>query len=169
MTEKIIEKISSYNIFNYLFPGVLFMVFAPQYLGSSLLRIFNQDLVTSLFLAYFVGMVVSRIGSIFLEKILRKIKFVKFSDHKEFLFASDKDPKLEILSSENNTYRTLISLFACLLFSYWFIDILEKNNGTIFDLYISAFIFSLIIFLLSYRKQTKYITDRISRIIKDIV
>jgi len=168
MTEKIIEKISSYNIFNYLLPGVLFMVFAPAYLGSSLLSFFEQDLITSLFLAYFIGLVISRIGSIVIEKILRKIKFVTFAGHKEFVVASDKDSKLEILSSENNMYRTLISLFACLLFSYWFVGILEKNGGTIFDLYIWVFVVSLVIFLFSYRKQTKYITSRISKIIEDI-
>ena len=50
-----IDKLSSYNIFNYLFPGVLFCVIADRYFFIPLVQ---DSIVTGLFLYYFVGLVI---------------------------------------------------------------------------------------------------------------
>lgn len=161
MTEKIIEKISRYNVFNYLFPGALFMILAPKFLGKNLSLFFNQNLIASLFLAYFIGMVISRIGSVVIEFILKKIKFIEFAEYKDFLEASKIDKKINTLSEENNIYRTLISLFLSLLFVYGFVFLLKFFNINMEALYVVIFVFCLILFLFSYRKQTNYIKRRI--------
>ncbi len=161
MTEKIIEKISRYNLFNYLFPGVLFMILSPTFGELSLLNFFDQNLIVSLFLAYFIGMVISRVGSIFIEYILKKIKFIEFVKYSDFLIASQKDEKIEILSEENNVYRTLISLFSILILSYLFVYYIEYIQMSSDGLYLTTFTFCLVLFLLSYRKQTGYIGSRI--------
>jgi hypothetical protein len=108
----ILSKLSSYNLFNYLLPGIIFVV-----LGSELTRysFIQQDIVTGVFLYYFIGLVVSRFGSLVIEPLLKRISFLQFVDYKDFTSASKKDDKLELLSEVNNTYRTLCAVFILLL------------------------------------------------------
>src|SRR5690554_5225809 len=104
--ENFIDKLSSYNIFNYLFPGVLFCVIADRYFFIPLVQ---DSIVTGLFLYYFVGLVISRFGSLVLEPIMKRLKIVKFSEYSDFINAVKSDPKIEILSETNNMYRSVLS------------------------------------------------------------
>lgn len=87
------EKISSYNIFNNLLPGVVFC-----YILNKITRftIANGDLVENIFMYYFVGMIISRIGSLIVEPILTKAKtkkigpFIKRSNYKDYIVAAKK-------------------------------------------------------------------------------
>ena len=156
--KELLEKISSYNIFNYLFPGVLFAVIGSEISNYSFIQ---QNIVIGSFVYYFIGLVISRIGSLIIEPILKKTNFVKFADYKDYVLASQKDSKIEVLSEANNMFRTLISVFLslALLFLYSIIElkfpILKKWN------IILSIIALLILFLFSYRKQINYITYRI--------
>ena len=107
----ILSKLSSYNLFNYLFPGIVFVIAAGKLTHYSLIQ---QDIVIGVFLYYFIGLVVSRFGSLVIEPILRKTSFLRFANYGDFVAASKKDEKLELLSEVNNTYRTLCSLFTLL-------------------------------------------------------
>ena len=108
-----------------------------------------------------MGLIISRIGSIVIEPIFKKLKIVNFASYAEFIEASKKDPKIEVLSETNNMFRTLISLFfLLLLFKLFFI--FETICPMIIRfrwLIISISLISLFIF--GYRKQTNYIADRI--------
>lgn len=165
ITESIMEKISSYNIFNNLLPGAIYCFLVKHFLK---LNIISENILESLFLFYFVGMIISRIGSLVIEPILKLFKFVKFAEYKDYVIASSKDEKIDILSEVNNTYRTMVALSLSIIGTDIYIILLnkyewvERNNIIIF----SVLIF--IIFLVSYRKQTKHIKNRIaSRVDKD--
>ena len=82
--EKIIEKMDSYNIFNYLLPGAIF-----DYMFEILfhMKLVQGNIVENLFVYYFLGMILSRIGSIIIEPICKKIKWVKFADYGDFIKA----------------------------------------------------------------------------------
>jgi hypothetical protein len=154
----IIDKISSYNIFNYLFPGVLFVIIAKHFTDYILVQ---EDNLLGAFLYYFIGMIISRFGSLIIEPILKKIKFLKFREYNRYVNASKKDSKLELLSEVNNTYRTLNSMIISLLFLKIYNSIEAKFE---IDSSVSLIIFTVFVFLLfiySYRKQTNYITKRI--------
>jgi hypothetical protein len=154
----LLNKISSYNVFNYLFPGVVFAVLAGEVINRSLVQ---HDVVTGAFLYYFLGMVVSRFGSLIIEPILKGLKFVRFANYKDFVLASQKDAKLDVLSEMNNTYRTLAALFSLLLLLKLYVKLearfpgLKPWEATI----LTALL--LLMFLVSYRKQTGYITKRV--------
>ena len=60
----IIEKISSYNIFNNLYPGILFIYLLKFMFGINIL---SDNWFENLIVFYFVGMVLSRIGSIIIQ------------------------------------------------------------------------------------------------------
>lgn len=159
--EKVIDKISTYNIFNYLLPGVLFVVLAKSFLFVDLTQ---GDIILDVFIYYFVGLVISRFGSLVIETLLKKIKFLKFAKHEDFVAVSKIDPKLEILSQENNIYRTFISMFVLLLLSKLYIHIrIIYPHLQNWDFHILTFLLS-VMFLYSYRKQTAYIFNRINTI-----
>ena len=72
--KELIDKLSTYNIFNYLFPGVLFAYILSKVSSYDLIQ---KDLVTGVFLYYFIGLVISRIGSLFIEPFLKKNKILE--------------------------------------------------------------------------------------------
>ena len=125
------------------------------------LELIQSDIVVGVFVYYFIGLIISRIGSLIVEPILKKIKFVKFADYKDFVSVSEKDEKLEILSESNNMYRTFISTFLILMFLKLYF--LLTSNFSFLNEWNSwiLVVLLLIMFLFSYKKQTKYITARI--------
>ena len=156
--KEIIDKISSYNIFNYLFPGVLFVIIAKRLTTYNLVQ---DDNSMGAFLYYFIGMIISRFGSVIIEPILKKIKFLKFREYNRYVNASKKDPKLELFSEVNNTYRTLNSMMISLLILkiYNYIETKFTLDSSISLVILTIVVF--ILFIFSYRKQTNYITKRI--------
>ena len=88
----LLDKLSSYNIFNYLLPGVLFAAFVDSLTSFHLVQ---KDPVVGAFLYYFLGSVVSRVGSLFVEPLLRRFNFVAFAPYEDFVRASKEDPKIE--------------------------------------------------------------------------
>lgn len=156
--KEIIDKLSSYNLFNYLLPGIIFAVIAKEFLPFQFIQ---EDIVIGAFVYYFIGLVISRFGSTIIDPILKKFRFLKFAEYSDFVSTSKNDPKIEIFSEANNMYRTFCSVFTLLLLFklYNTIEIkflMIKNH----NLYILITLL-LIMFLFAYRKQTKYITNRI--------
>lgn len=154
----ILSKISSYNLFNYLLPGIVFAVLTER---ITTYKIIQSDIIVGLFLYYFCGLVISRIGSLIIEPALKKVSFIKFAPNKDYVQVSAKDPILETLSEVNNMYRTLCALLLVVLATKAFETVaICLNMSTETSAYI-LFAVLLVTFALSYRKQTKYITQRI--------
>ena len=106
LLKQIVEKISSYNIFNNLYPGILFIYLLKFIFEINLL---SDNWLENLIVFYFVGMVLSRIGSIIIEPIMKKIKLIKYAPYSDYVKASSIEPLVDTLSEVNNTYRTLLS------------------------------------------------------------
>jgi F0F1-type ATP synthase assembly protein I len=156
--DEFIQKISSYNILNNLLPGVLFAIFAQ---ATTSYNFIQENLIIAAFVYYFIGMAISRFGSLVIEPIFKWLKFLEFTDYSEFIAASKKDAKLELLSESNNTYRTLCAMFVVLgIFKAYELigNMLSFSQGDgIFLLFIALFV----LFSFSHRKQTAYITKRV--------
>jgi hypothetical protein len=164
LMSEIINKITSYNIFNYLFPGFLFL-FEVEYFTKFELK--QEDIIINIALAYFIGLIVSRIGSLIVQPLLKLLfkikisgkKLVEFNKYSEYIEATKVDKKIELFSEINNMYRTLISLHLCMLGIYIF----EKCDFK--PEYFSKWyllVLLVILFICSYVKQSKYISKRIS-------
>ena len=153
----LLSKLSTYNLFNYLFPGIIFVILASKFTQYNFMQ---QDIFTGAFLYYFIGLVVSRFGSLVIEPLLKRISYLQFADYNDFIAASKNDEKIELLSEVNNTYRTLSSLFILLLLlklCAW----VECRYPVLAEWNAMILVLLLVIFLLSYRKQTNYVTKRI--------
>ena len=159
--EKIIEKMDSYNIFNYLLPGAIF-----DYMFEILfhMKLVQGNIVENLFVYYFMVMILSRIGSIIIGPICKKIKWVKFADYGDFIKASEKDDMVKLLSEVNNTYRTLLSGGIVLIVFKIYFFIVEKLSISNDINKIIAIVFIVVLFALSYRKQTKYVANRVKKV-----
>jgi len=156
--KELLDKLSSYNIFNYLFPGVVFVVILSRISEYDLIQ---KDIITGSFLYYFIGLIISRIGSLFIEPFLKWIKFLKFSNYNKFVSASKVDSKIDLFSEINNMYRTLSSLLLLLMLIKVYESFLSellffRDYGSIF-----LIVVLLVLFIFSYRKQTTYITKRV--------
>ena len=154
----ILEKISSYNLFNYLFPGAIFAVLADR---AGALDLPEGDIATLLLIYYFIGLAVSRVGSVVLEPLLRASRLVRYSDYSDYIRAYAKDTKLEVLLEVGNTYRTLAAAFLLLPLAWagrWAADALELDAA---HRYIVLAVLLLVLFLFSFGKQSSYIAKRV--------
>ncbi|MBL1419567.1 MAG: hypothetical protein COC24_003565 [Alphaproteobacteria bacterium] len=157
--QELLNKLTSYNIFNHLLPGIVFAVISSKFTTYDLVQ---SDIITGVFLYYLMGLIISRIGALIIEPLLRKISFIKLVSYNDFIVAAKKDDKIEVISETNNMYRTFSSLFAVLLFlkAYEFaenaIPFIKETRATI------AIVLLLALFLASYKKQTNYIAKRVN-------
>lgn len=162
--EELLSKLSAYNILNNLLPGIMFCVIGERITDWPLVQ---SDAITALFVYYFIGLIINRVGSIFLEPILKLIHFVSFVPHERYLAASKKDALLPELSQTNNLLRSLIAMAVCLL-----LMMLSTRLATTFPWLSANFsqvgmVLLLLFLLLSYRKQTSYIVKRVRLTEKD--
>ncbi|EOR19978.1 hypothetical protein A500_19239 [Clostridium sartagoforme AAU1] len=162
--EKFFEQLTSYNILNNLLPGAIFCYLLKYSMNITLL---DSDLIGNLFFYYFCGMVISRVGSVIIEPVLKKVKYVKFAEYKDFVKASKKDSKIEVLSESNNMYRTFIALFTILIITKIYYNLSQKFIilNSIWKVLILVIL--LILFLMSYRKQVNYIKKRVDINVND--
>lgn len=157
--KEIIDKISSYNLFNYLFPGVIFVLLLKVITNFDLLL---ENNFIGIFLYYFIGLVISRFGSIVIGSLFKRMTFfIKFAEYSNFVLACEKEEKINLFSEVNNMYRTIISLLVLLLIAYGF----EKTNNIFFfsnsDILIVLICILIILFTFAYRKQTSFIVKRV--------
>ena len=175
IVKNVIEKVSSYHIFNYFFPGIIFCWLIDKVTRVS---ISTGEVWKDIFIYYFVGMTISRIGSIYIEAALRSVKitnkdrkkepFLNFIPYGDYITASKKDGFIKTLNEMNNTYRTLLTVFIVAtgvkLYDIFFYDMVQGfgDIGNSVSLLI-LFLLTIILFVNSYRKQTDYIKKRVEK------
>lgn len=154
--KSILDKISNYNFFNCLFPGIVFVLLLNILYGINYMQ---NNIILGLFFYYFIGLIISRVGSVIIEPILKQLKLVNFVEYSKYI--KEKNEKIELLSEINNLYRTLTSMFFLLLI-FRPISFLITFFNTSKEFIVLIFILlGLMLFVISYRKQTKYISKNL--------
>lgn len=154
----LLDKLTSYNLFNYLLPGVIFAALVDKFTSFHAIQ---DNIIVGVFVYYFIGSVISRIGSLFIEPLLKRTKFVTFAPYADFVAAVKEDPKIEVLSEQNNMYRT----FCAMLLLFGMVAVFNKFGEECAWLIewggylVLAALF--VLYLFSYRKQSNYITNRV--------
>ena len=157
------SKISNYNILNNLIPGAILCVVFKYLVGYDIMNVGTLELIV---IFYFAGMINSRIGSLVLEPLLKKIKWVTFRDHHSFVEAEQKDKKINSLVEVNNMYRSMVSIgFTSLIVKFYYVGVEQQwNFGNVSEWILLVALF--LLFAFAYKKQTKYIVSRIDYHIK---
>lgn len=161
VTKYMLEKITSYDIFNNLLPGTVFCYLVEKFTRFDYI---TGPIWQKLFLYYFVGVLLSRLGSLVVERALKNLKIINFAKYTDYIYASQEDHTIQILNEKNNMYRTIIAMFfvftLTLLLDWFCLDSFLKLTISRRRIMIIGILFLFIIlFIFSYRKQTKYISD----------
>jgi len=161
--DKLVEKLSSYHVFNFIIPGAVYC-FLCQKLYSITLP--SNNIIQEVVLFYFIGLIISRIGSLLIEPILKRVCKRNYCSYNDYIDGSEEDTKIELLSEVNNTFRTMIALGIISLVT----DIIVRSFhkfGFISEYYsiILAVLF-IILFIASYIKNTKMVSKRVERAVK---
>lgn len=159
-----LSQIATYHIFNCLVPGAIFVYLSRHLLSVSPVPslVPGNDVVTGLILSYFVGLILSKVGSLIIEPLLRYIEFIKYKPYRLYVEASGLDGKINTISEENNACCTYCSLCVSLIFLkiYEYMKPVFGNYAK-YE-FVVILITLLFLFLFSYRKQTEYIRKRIN-------
>lgn len=156
--KELLDKISSYNIFNNLFPGVIFSVILSKVTQYNLIQ---EDVLVGFFFYFFIGNIISRVGSLVVEPTLKKLKFLNFVEYPILVKASKVDSKIEILSEVNNMYRSICSVMLLILLAILHEKLTSYLKISIETSSVILLIIIFIMFLLAYRKQTNYVRNRV--------
>lgn len=154
----IIEKLNSYQILTNLMPGAFFGLGIKFLFG---LMLPTQNVGEEVITYYFMGLIINRIGSLVVEPILKKIGFVRFAPYSEYTKTEKLDSKIITLSEMNNYTRSLLTsvlIFPIIgvlqvVFAKW----IWLSTG--WRIWVIALL--ILLFLLTYRKQTEYVRKRI--------
>lgn len=156
--KEVLDKISPYNIFNYLLPGVLFIAISESFTKFSFVQ---GDIFIKVFVAYFIGLIISRFGSLILEPFLRKVTFLSFVDYSIYISATKKDQKIDVLSEQNNMYRSICSMFILVILLMVAEVVMDRYPSLLLTGPYVLVVMLLGMFLSAYKKQTAYIVKRI--------
>ena len=146
--EYILNLLLPFELFNNLFPGVIFIYFLKQY-----------EVYESLLIAYFAGLLINRMASLFLEPILKALHFFdlfKISNYPEFLQGRKSNDRIKIPIQINNMYRAYLLIFLLLLFLIM-LKITSIKDFYFYKKGITSLLFLIYIFAHSYIKQIRSI------------
>ena len=155
----IIDKISSYNILNYVIPGAIFWYLCPICCDITLPV---DNIVGELIGFYFIGMVIYSIGSLLIEPVFRIIHAIHFTEYNQYVIASKDDSKLASLSESNNTFRTMIALCLSLIIIKLYCGIFSGFQPWL------CLIGLFMLFSMAYVKRTIYINERVSAVLDEL-
>ncbi len=157
----IIEKLDSYQILTNLLPGAFFVLTLKFFLG---LNLSTQNIGEDIVIYYFVGLIINRVGSLVVEPILKKIRFIKYAPYSDYARAAKDDSKIDTLSQMNNSTRSLLT--CVLLIPVIHVLHIMLLNWTWLSLYWrwGAITLLVVLFLFSYKKQTDYVRTRVEAV-----
>jgi len=162
---KLFITLENYYLANYLIGG------CAVCFGLKLLNGYNIDenWYTSIIMYYFSGMVASRLSSVVIEPVLKKLKFIENTSYAEFMNAekADASGKLLELSKVNNIYRTMCGSSLIILLAAIYLKFPYPYKSFENPMIILTSITLFLLFLLSFRKQTSYIVRRVEYLNQD--
>jgi hypothetical protein len=156
--ETLLEKISSYQIFNHILPGTIFSYYLSKSFG---INFQNDNMIITFIIYYFIGIIIGRISSIVIEPLFKKFKMAEYQPYQNFIAASKSDKKIILFSEFNNMYRSLITMMLLIGLSEIYRIFVQKIEFcSVWKIFVGILIL-IILFGFSYSKQSKFIFDRI--------
>lgn len=151
------EKISSYDLITSLIPGIFLL---EAFRAAGIPFVAASELATWVVLAYALGMLSSRIGSLVIDELAQKFS-KRAHSYSDYVKATKADNRIESLVEKATFYRSMLAaglVYLIGILIFWCI------GGTFSDAWIGVTLAassSILIFLCSYRKQEGYIAQRV--------
>lgn len=155
---ELLAKISSYELFSNLLPGALFCIVC-SHLGVFTLD--EQNVILLLVVYYATGLSIGRIGSLVIEPLFRRLRWIQATPYDDFVLASKADEKIATLVEANNIYRGLLSTSLALLLAVLTFSLrnIVPSNPTLVVVLLS--LLAMVLFAFAYMKQWSYIGRRV--------
>ncbi len=154
--EKLINNFSKYHIIETLIPGFIFIMLFKLLI----VNIGKNDFIFLTILAYFVGIIISRISSIFTKKLLFKFTKEQGIKYSDYIKATKNDEKIEEFSMDKNLYRNLVTVCLIILF----VKIMQNTKIMKFIsmdfLIITILVFLIFLFSISFIQMNSKIVER---------
>lgn len=161
--EKILSSIPVYNLLTNLIPGTILAALLKFCVEDCDIFSVTDNVWLLAVLLYFLGVVNSRINSLLIVPLLRKLKIISRENHDKYTKAEIKDPsgKLTELSRMCTEYRNYVSVFVIALFVKILFLWPTAKSLVIENSDIILLISGLLLFVFSYKKQTTYVSSRV--------
>jgi hypothetical protein len=150
------DKLDAYNLVANLVPGAAltyalhfskFPTPSPGHIGAFLL------------VAFVAGVTANRLGSLILDPLLRRLKFLKPKDYRSFLVREKEDDKLDALVANSGLYQSFFTagaIYLLALLSSAAAAYLTKQG-----LLTALVICGMLVFLFALKNEDGYIHSRI--------
>lgn len=155
---KLLEKMSAYQVLNYLIPGSVLVVLLKHLVGIDLLQFSTWEL---LIVCYFIGMVNGRLASLLLGPLLKKSHFVIEEPYECFLRAEKVDSKVQVLSDIYVLFRSLANAMILLLIVFIMHHFVSPCSWFWHNINWISMIGLGVLFLFATRKQADFVSKRI--------
>ena len=112
--ETLVNSISRYQIVINLIPGYIFVLLLERYAN---IHLFNGEIVDGIFISYFVGVIIGRIGSLIIENTMKKISkpYKHAPEYASKIKAEKNDLKIETIDKQCTIYRNLCECCLCVI------------------------------------------------------
>ena len=160
--EKLIETLNHYELITCLIPGLMFCQFTDWLYGTGFI---TDNSVTLIISGYVFGQVISRLGSLVVEPVCKKLKIIIMAPYHDWLEAIKADDKISTITEKSTVYRSWVALVLIHIFMPCVINLNECVLVFGYQKLLIIQLFILTFFLLAYRKQVAYVRKRVQKIV----
>lgn len=164
--ENLVNSISKYQLAINLIPGYIFAILLQRYAHIVLLE---GDVLQDAFVSYFFGLIIGRIGSIVVERLMDRYNktYKNAPKYNDKIKAERIDPKIEILDRQCTIYRNCCAGCCCVIIGiiinfFWGDGLLPSSFK-----YGSIFFILIILLVRAMDKQCNYVNKRIGMAISE--
>ena len=157
IVNSLFNRLSSYQILAILLPGASLLGYMKFYLSIEIKV--DENVWWFLLSSYVTGVILSRIGSVVIEGIMKKFSYIKKYDVQRYLIKRKDDDLVETLLSFANLYRSYCAVFLTL-------PVVSLLKGFRPDEHCAMYLFYLlllILFVISFCKQYGYFCDSVDK------
>lgn len=158
--ENLINSISKYQLAINLIPGYIFAILLQQYAHIVLLE---GDVLQDVFVSYFVGLIIGRVGSIIVEGLMCIFDgtYISAPGYDRKIKAERIDPKIEILDRQCTIYRNCCAGCCCVIIGIIINCLFGDGIFLSLGKYILIFLILTVLLLVAMDKQCTYVNNRI--------
>lgn len=157
IVNSLFNKLSSYQLLAILLPGASLLGYMKFFLSIDIKV--DENVWWFLLSSYVTGVILSRIGSVVIEGIMKKFSYIKKYDVQKYINKRKEDDLVETLLSFANLYRSFSAVFLTLPIISLLKGYGADEHCTMYILYLLL----LLLFVISFYKQYGYFCDSVDK------
>lgn len=157
IVNSLFNKLSSYQLLAILLPGASLLGYMKFFLCIDIKV--DENVWWFLLSSYVTGVILSRIGSVVIEGIMKKFSYIKKYDVQKYINKRKEDDLVETLLSFANLYRSFSAVFLTLPIISLLKGYGVAEHCTMYILYLLL----LLLFVISFYKQYGYFCDSVDK------